>query len=83
MLSSSAWSSLIPSDLDHLESDTSSETANTTSISDMKWIKKVITRRKNEQSRKFALRTQDLGDNLLTQEIPNDPEKTSCTKQLI
>ena len=49
----------------------------------MGWIKKVITRRKNEQSWKFAPRTEDLGDNLLTQEIPNDPEKTSCTKQLI
>ena len=83
MLSSSAWSSLIPSDLDHLESDTSSETPNTTSISDMKWIKKVITRRKNEQSRKFAFRTQDLGDNLLTQESLNDLGKPSCTKQLI
>ena len=83
MLSSSAWSSLIPSDLDHLGRDTSSETANTTSVSDMKWIKKVITRRKNEQSWQFALRTQDLGDNLLTQEILNDLEKPSCTKQLI
>ena len=49
----------------------------------MKWIKKVITRGKNEQFRRFAFRTQDLGDNLLTQEILNDPEKPSCTKQLI